>query len=144
MKCAIDRLTEAGQSALETLSWEQGKDAQNCCTILQRVRENLSAARTIDWAQHERVLSRFSHANSVELACGKNTASPEVRCYARVLELIVDHEKHERLRKESEPLVRWLAQIGHPLAKDLEAFNREAALAEEDGRRLGQADKDSA
>ena len=63
--------------------------------------------------------------------------SPEVRCYARVLELIVDHEKYEPLRKKSEPLVRWLAQIGHPLAKHLEALNHEAALAEEGGRRLG-------
>ena len=25
--------------------------------------------------------------------------------------------------------MRWLAQIGHPLAKDLEAFNHEAAFA---------------
>jgi len=131
------RLTEAGQSALEKLWQEQTKDAQRLLHDIERVRENLSTARTIDWTQHERVLSKFSPAKSVELACGKNAASPEVRCYARVLELIVDQEKHEPLRKDSEPLVRWLAQIGHPLAKDLEAFNHEAALAEEDGRRLG-------
>jgi hypothetical protein len=134
---AKSRLTDAGQSALEKLWQEQTKDAQGLLHDIERVRENLSAARTIDWAQHERVLSKFSHAKSVELACGKSTASPEVRCYARVLELIVDHEKHEPLRKKSEPLVRWLAQIEHPMAKDLEAFNHEAASAEEDGRRLG-------
>jgi hypothetical protein len=137
VKCALERLTEAGRSVLETLLWEQGKDAQRLLHDIERVRENLSAARTIDWAQHERVLSKFSPAKSVELACGKNAASPEVRCYARVLELIVDHKKHEPLRKKSEPLVRWLAQIGHPLAKDLEALNHEAALAEQDSRRLG-------
>ena len=131
------RLRDAGQFTLEKLWRKQTKDAQRLLHDIERVRENLSAARTIDWAQHERVLSKISPAKSVELACGKNAASPEVRCYARVLELIVDHEKHEPLRKKSEPLVRWLAQIGHPLAKDLEAFNHEAALAEEDGRRLG-------
>ena len=123
------RLTDAGQSPLEILWRKQTKDAQRLLHDIERVRENLSAARTIDWAQHERVLSKFSPAKSVELACGKNAASPEVRCYARALELIIDHEKHEPLRKKSEPLVRWLAQIGHPLGKDLEAFNHEAALA---------------
>ena len=78
-----------GQSALEELWRGQTKDAQRLLHDIQRVRENLSAARTIDWAQHERVLSKFSPAKSVELACGKNAASLEVRCYARVLELIM-------------------------------------------------------
>lgn len=138
VKCALDRLTEAGRSVLETLLWEQGKDAQNLFHDIARVRENLSAAKTIDWAQYERVLLRVSHANSVELASGKSTASPEARCYARVLELIVDHDndKRERLRRESEPLVRWLHEIRHPMVKDLETFNREAALAHGDGGRL--------
>jgi hypothetical protein len=138
VKRVKDRLTEAGRSALEELLWEDGKDAQNLLQDIARVRENLSAAKTIDWAHYEHVLLRVSRGSSVELACGKNTASPEARCYARALELIVDHDndKRERLRRESEPLVRWLAEIGHPMAKDLEAFNHRAVFAVEDHRRL--------
>jgi hypothetical protein len=138
VKRARARLTEAGRSGLEELLWEDRKDARNLLRDIERVRQSLSAAKTIDWAQHERALLRFSPARSVELASGKNAASLEARCYARALELIVDHDKseRERLRRDSEPLVRWLAEIRHPMAKDLGAFNHKAVLAVEDHRRL--------
>jgi hypothetical protein len=130
VKRARERLTEAGRSALEELSQEHCEDARNLLHDMARIRENLRDAETIDWAQYERVLLRVSRATSVELASGKNTASPEVRCYARVLELLVDHdnEKRERLRRDSEPLVGWLIGMGHPMAKDLEAFAPKATL----------------
>ena len=132
VKRALNRLKESGRSALAELSWENGKNAQNLLRDIARVRENLSAAEIIDWAQHELVLSRFSRASTVELACGKNTASQEVRCYARALELIVDHDKREPLRREAEALVGWLLEIRHPIAKELRAFYHEAAFADKD------------
>lgn len=100
------------------------------------MRRSLSAAKTIDWAQHESVLLRFSPAGSVELACGKTTASREVRCYARALELIVDHDNREPLRGKAEPLVGWLTEIDHPMAKDLGAFNHKVAFNVMGGKRL--------
>lgn len=132
VKRAVARLKESGRSALAELSWEQGKAARDLLEDIARVRENLSAAEIIDWAQHELVLLRFSRASSVELACGKNTASQEVRCYARALELIVDHDKREPLRREAEALVGWLLEIRHPIAKELRAFYHEAAFADKD------------
>src|SRR5262249_1321731 len=75
-------------------------------------------------------------ARSVELACDKTTASREVRCYARALELIVDHDNREPLREKAEPLVRWLTEIDHPMAKDLGAFNHKVAFDVMDGKRL--------
>jgi RNA polymerase sigma factor (sigma-70 family) len=42
--------------------------------------------------------------------------------------LIVDHRRWKKLRKESEPLVFWLLEIGYPKAAELEVFNRWAAI----------------
>jgi RNA polymerase sigma factor (sigma-70 family) len=127
---ARERFIKANFSDLEALSWEcrEDKDAQNLLRDIGQIEKDDRAAKTIDWAQYKGILSRFSDDGSVAGASGSDTA---LACYARVLELIVDHRRWEKLRKESEALVYWLLKIGHLGATgkdDLEAFNRTAAL----------------
>ena len=130
-KRAKERLTDAGWSKLEEISWdalgEKGKDVQSLLHDIARMKENLDSAKAIDWSQHKRLLSQFSGGGEVELACGRNTASDEVRCYTRALELIVDDNNFEPLRKESRPLVEWLIEIGHP--EGFEGLHTRAAMA---------------
>jgi RNA polymerase sigma factor (sigma-70 family) len=45
-----------------------------------------------------------------------------------VLELIIDHRRWEKLRKESGALVFWLLEIGHPKATELKRFNHDAVI----------------
>jgi hypothetical protein len=131
-KRARDRLTESGESVLSKLERQAGArnaDARSLLRDIALLRINLSAGKTIDWAQHEKVLAPFSRTGTVELTCDDSTAaSQNVRCYARALELIVDDNQREPLRRDSEPLVGWLLGMGHPMAKDLEAFAPKAAL----------------
>src|SRR5207248_3245687 len=120
-KRARDRLTESGESVLGKLERQArlgNADARSLLRDIARLRNNLTAGKMIDWAQHEKVLAQFSRTGTVELASDDSTAaSQKVRCYARALELIVDDNQREPLREKSEPLVRWLVRIGHPDAK---------------------------
>jgi hypothetical protein len=126
---AKQRLTEAGEShlgVLERQATSGRKDAKNLLLDVAQLCRNLSTARKIDWSQHEKVLAQFSRTGSIELACGL-TAPPEVRCYARTLELIVDDHRHEFQTKPS-ALLSWLHQIGHPGAQELFALDHVVAL----------------
>jgi hypothetical protein len=131
VKRAKDRLTESGESVLSKLQRQARARNLNTRSLLRDIellRNNLSAGKTIDWAQHEKVLAQFSPTGTVELACSDSTAaSQNVRCYARALELIVDDNQREPQREKSKLFVCWLLRIGHPAAKDLEAFNYGAA-----------------
>jgi RNA polymerase sigma factor (sigma-70 family) len=124
---AIERFTEANFSDLEALVWErrEGKEAQDLLRDIDRIEENVGAARALDWAQYRDILTRFSDDGRLAHANGDDIA---LACYARVLELIVDHRRWEKLRKQSEALVFWLLEIGYPKAGELEAFNRRAAF----------------
>jgi RNA polymerase sigma-70 factor (ECF subfamily) len=105
-----------------------------------RIKENVGAAKTIDWAQYKGILTRFSDAGSVAGASGNDTA---LWCYARVLELILDDRRWEKLRTESEALVFWLLKIGYPGVSErdgLEQFNQSASFmwAVEESRKIQQ------
>jgi RNA polymerase sigma factor (sigma-70 family) len=138
---ARERFTEAGFSDLETLEpeWSKAerfsdlealsrklskdKDARNLLRDIDGIKENVSAARAIDWTQYRDILARLP--GSAHLASGNDTA---LVCYARVLELIMDHRRWEKLRKESAALVFWLLEISHPRADELKRFNHGAVL----------------
>jgi RNA polymerase sigma factor (sigma-70 family) len=140
---ARERFTEAGFSDLETLEpdWSKAerfsdlealprksskdKDALNLWCDIDRIKENASAARAIDWAKYKDVLSRLPGNGHLAHATGNDTG---LACYARVLELIIDHRRWETLRKESGALVFWLLEIGHPKATELKRFNHDAAI----------------
>jgi len=122
---AGERFTEGGWSKLEELSWKEDEGARKLLRDIGRVRENLSAAKTIDWAQYKDILAPFSNKGLFVNARGNDTA---FACYVRVLELIVDDPKWEELRKQSAALVFWLLRIGYPGADDLKQFNRYAAF----------------
>jgi len=122
---AKERFTESGWSKLEELSWKEDEGARKLLRDISRLKENLSAAKTIDWAQYKDILSRFSDKGHLVNASGNDAA---LACYARVLELIVDHPRWEKLRKQSEALVFWLLRIGYPGVDDLKEFNRYAAF----------------
>src|SRR5262249_35885071 len=120
---ARERFTELGWSKLEELSWEQGEDGKKLFHDISRVRENLTAAKTIDWAQHKGILSKLSDEEHFAHSSGNDIA---LACYARVLEFIVEEPKWEKLRKQSDALVFWLLKIGHPGAEGpdgLKVFN---------------------
>jgi RNA polymerase sigma factor (sigma-70 family) len=150
-KRAQERLTDAGRSKLEEISGkympgekqkdiqslrrdiagmkEEGKAALSLLCDIAQMKRNLGSAKAIDWSQHKRILLQFSGEGHVELACGKNTASDDVRCYARALELIVDDYNFEPLRKKSRPLAEWLIEIGHLERGEFEELHPEAARA---------------
>lgn len=122
---ARERFTESGSSKLEELSWKEDEGTRKLLRDISRVKENLSAAKAIDWAQYKDILSRFSDKGHFVNVRGNDTA---LACYARVLELIVDHPKWEKLREQSEALVFWLLRIGYPGADGLKKFNRYAGF----------------
>ena len=122
---ARGRSTEDGWSKLEELSWKEDEGARKLLRDISRVRENLSAAKTIDWAQYKDILARFSDKGHFVNASSSDAA---LACYARVLELVVDHRRWEKLQKQSEALVFWLLRICYPGADDLERFNKYAAF----------------
>jgi hypothetical protein len=127
---AKDRFIEANFSDLEALSWERDKDksAQNLLRDIDRIKEDVAAARTIDWAQYKDILSKVLDEECLLNVSGNDVA---LACYARVLELIVGHRKWGKIRKDSEALVYWLLEIGYPGMSDrngLEQFNRAASF----------------
>jgi len=109
----------------------------------------LNKAKAIDWQQYESVLKAVRPNKKLEIACGDPAASQKVICYTRTLELLVDDYRREPLRRESRPLLEWLARIQHPEANNLLAFNyvleremqhrQKALLNEKQARKRGQA-----
>jgi hypothetical protein len=129
VKRAKARLAEAGESCAGVLSREAmggRKDAESLLRDIARVQQNLKTAKEIDWTQHEKTLAQFSRTQTVELACGL-TAPPEVGCYARALELIVENYRYE-LQTKPGPLIVWLVQIDHPAAQELLALEHNIAV----------------
>src|SRR4030095_2918972 len=127
---ARERFIEASFSDLEALAAEprENKDAADLLRDIHLVTEDISVARTIDWARYKGILLRLSANGKIASASGNDTA---LACYARVLEMIVDHRKWAKLRKESESLVYWLLKIGYPggSGRDgVEHFNRMASF----------------
>jgi RNA polymerase sigma-70 factor (ECF subfamily) len=125
---ARERFAELGWSKLEELSWKEDEGARKLLRDIRRVRQNLSAAKTIDWAQHKGILSKLSDEEHFAHSSGNDIA---LACYARVLELIVEEPKWEKLREQSQALVFWLLKIGHPGTEGrdgLRVFNRMASL----------------
>jgi hypothetical protein len=127
VKRAKHRLSEAEESSLFVLSrraLEGNKDARNLMRDIELlVRNGPSAARNIDWTQHEKALAQFSRRRSVEPARNLSAAPLEVRCYVRVLELIVEDNQRKKLQRESFPLLIWLEAIGHPAASELKRLD---------------------
>jgi hypothetical protein len=124
IKRACDRLQEVGESGLERLARQQEQgNAQRLLRDVESLRKDLRVAKAIDWKQHERTLAQFSRTRSVELACNQ-TAPIGVLCYTRALELLLADEcRYRPLRKNSQPLIQWIARIEHPEAKSLLAFD---------------------
>jgi RNA polymerase sigma-70 factor (ECF subfamily) len=122
---ARERFTKHNFSDLEALesARRDDKDVQKLLRDIDRIREDVGAAKTIDWTQYKTALARFSDDGSAARASDTGIA-----CYARVLEIIVDHRRWGKLRKESEALVYWLLKIGHPEIGKFEFFNRGAAF----------------
>jgi RNA polymerase sigma factor (sigma-70 family) len=142
VKRARERFTDANFSDLEALSWEGRKDenARNLLRDIGRIKENVGAAKTIDWAQYKGILTRFSDNGSVAGPSGSDIA---LWCYARVLELILDDRRWEKLRTESEALVFWLLEIDYPDVSErdgLEQFNQSASFmwVVEESRKIQQ------
>jgi hypothetical protein len=130
VKRAKARLSEGKEPSLFML-YEQAiegkKEAENLSHDIGLVLQKLDAARDIDWAKHEKTLVQFSPTHSVELSCKQSALPLPVRCYGRVLELIVEAESPWDLQEKSSPLKRWIAEIGHPGAGDLQKFDKLAA-----------------
>jgi hypothetical protein len=123
VKRAQDRLEEAAQHPLSKLEQQAECGDENARKLLRdiaAIRDGQDAAKKIHWTEHERALAQFSRTRSVEPSYGRS-APPEFRCYARALELIVDHYRRKPLR--SWPLTEWTARIGHPGAKSLLQFD---------------------
>ena len=121
---ARHRLEKVGESMLSKLARQGGAEAGKLLRDIERVKNDTSAAKEIHWTQHERALARFSRTHSVELASNPNSAlRPEIRCYTRTLELIVDDYRREPLRRVCRPLLEWVTRIGHPKAGSLLAFD---------------------
>jgi hypothetical protein len=77
-----------------------------------RIREKLSAAKSINWERHEAALFPNRHRS---LACGDDTTQPRVSCYARAMEIIVEAENFPAPnRDKAGPLLRWIARLGNP------------------------------
>jgi RNA polymerase sigma factor (sigma-70 family) len=120
-----------GQKLLQDIALLNKKDAEKLLRDIQRVKENPSAARTIDWSQHaltlvsyEIILSRFPGYGSVAY----DKLDTALGCYARSLELLIGHAPWEKLRRQAFPLVFWLWQIGYPDIRELSALHYWAAL----------------
>lgn len=125
VKRAGDRFEEAGQPLLSNLKRQADRGHEAARKLLRDIAAisgGQTARTTTDWNQHERTLAQFSRTRSVEPSYGRS-APPEFRCYARALELLVDDYRRETLRRQSMPVLEWLATIGHPDAKKLLTFD---------------------
>jgi hypothetical protein len=123
VKRARDRLEEAAQHPLSKLQQQAECGDEHTRKLLRdiaAIRDGQGAAKRIDWTEHERALAQFSRTRSVEPSYGRS-ALLKFRCYARSLELIVDDCRRKPLK--SWPLTEWTAEIGHPDARSLLAFD---------------------
>lgn len=130
VKRAKARLSEAKTPSLFLLyqqAIEGNKEAINLSRDIDIILHDLAASRGIDWTQHEGALAQFSPTRSVELSCKQSALPVAVRCYGRVLELIVESELQWNLFERSSPLKRWIVQIEHPGASDLEKSDEVAS-----------------
>ena len=135
VKRARVRLVEAGESAVSKLKRQASRGDKHARKLLRdigRLREDLSNAKAIDWAQHENVLKQVSGNRGLKLSCGDSPASPKVICYTRAVEILIDDYRRKPLRDESRTLIKWVARIGHPEAKSLCAFDNLAWVVEEE------------
>jgi hypothetical protein len=131
VKRAGNRLEEVAQHPLSKLQRQADcgdENAQKLLDDIAVIRDGQHVAKNIDWKEHERALAQFSRTRSVEPSYGRS-APLELRCYARALELIVDDCRRKPLK--SWPLTEWAAQIGHPDAKSLLAFDDPMGFIEE-------------
>lgn len=125
VKRACDLLEKAGRPALSELERQSDRGDEYARKLLRdiaAITSGQAAREKIAWTQHERTLAQFSRTRSVEPSYGRS-APLEFRCYARTLELLLDNYQRESLRRQSRPLLEWLARIGHPHAKNLLAFD---------------------
>jgi len=127
VKRARERLSEAKEASLTVLSRQAGKGDQAARNLLRDINlvmyNGPSAAKKIDWTQHQTALAQFSPTRSVDLAWNPSSAAPiEVRCYARALELIVELDPARAIFSKSFPLVAWLAGIRHPDVNELKRY----------------------
>ncbi len=126
-------LDRTGDSALRRLAREREREGQRTSEMsrffrdLHNLKVDLRSASQVKWEQHSAVLERLSRTHTVELAY-RSSAPLRDRCYARVLELIVEDQQREPLRRQSEPLLSWVARLGNPKFKDLLAHCDTAAV----------------
>jgi hypothetical protein len=122
-------LGEAGESDLAGArreargSSQRALEAKRFLADLQKIQKEPKTAAKIEWPCYEHLLFRPGENRRVQLWCGDSPASPRVICYARALEMIVDDEHHEPMRKNARPLLEWIARVGNPAYSDLLAGN---------------------
>ena len=104
VKRALLRLQEGGESVLHKLARQCGADRQKLVSDIESLKTDLSNAKGIDWEQHRSVLNSLSDRGTISLFCGNSPASPNVICYARTLELLIDDYRRQPLRRQSTPL----------------------------------------
>jgi len=122
---ARNLLKEAGESDLMWVrreargSGERALEAKKFLADLRRIQKDPKTAAKIKWEHYERFLSKPGLKKGVQLWCGDHAASAGVVCYARALEMIVDDEYRKRFLDDTEPLLRWIAQLGNPAYSDV-------------------------
>jgi hypothetical protein len=138
VKRARERLEES-ESALSKLARQDREDVRKFLGDIERLKRDLSNAKARDWQQYETVLKGVSRNQKSEL--GDSLASQKAICYVHALELVVDDYQREPLRKQSRPLLEWLARIEHPKAKNLLALDYETECEIERKARASQEEK---
>jgi len=68
VKHALEVLENVGESPVQKLAQQEREGDRKLWRELEQLRENLSSARAIDWAQHEKALAQFSRTQTIELA----------------------------------------------------------------------------
>jgi hypothetical protein len=98
---ARSRLKEAGESYLMSLKREahEGEvQAQGLLKAVVAFEEDASKALKIKWENYEQLLFT-QDKKPVQLVCDDLSASPRMRCYARILEIIAEDQlRYERMR----------------------------------------------
>jgi hypothetical protein len=118
-------LEEAGESDFTQLCREasgSGKRASEAITFvadLRKIRKDFKRAAKIAWQDYEGFLFEPGDNRRVQLKCGDSPASARVKCYARALEIIPDHELREPMRRKAQPLLEWIVRIDKPGSRDL-------------------------
>lgn len=124
---AKDRIDDVGESGLMLVRHDARAGNVGARALLYDIaliRKDEKRARGIKWKSHQSLLATLSGGGVVKLACGTPPSSEEARCYARVLELIIDDDRRKPLLGKCQPLLTWLVDIGHPKAGVFGAFNQ--------------------